>query len=132
MNRSLTQPQEADFVVENNKFAFAPGQLGKLYNPKSLGAFHALGGLDGLEKGLRTDRKAGLSLDERQLDGAVTFEDATIPSAAQSSQKSSPNGVTHANHASTGSADDAFADRKRVYSDNRLPVRKPKDRKSVV
>lgn len=126
MNRSLTQPQEADFVVENNKFAFAPGQLGKLYNPKSLGAFHALGGLDGLEKGLRTDRKAGLSLDERQLDGAVTFEDATIPSAAQSSQKSSPNGVTHANHASTGSADDAFADRKRVYSDNRLPVRKPK------
>jgi Ca2+-transporting ATPase len=27
---------EADFEVENNKFAFSPGQLGKLYNPKSV------------------------------------------------------------------------------------------------
>ena len=27
---------EADFVVENNKFAFSPGQLAKLYNPKSV------------------------------------------------------------------------------------------------
>ena len=27
---------EADFDVENNKFAFSPGQLGKLYNPKSV------------------------------------------------------------------------------------------------
>lgn len=49
---------EAAFHVENNNFAFSPGQLGKLYNPKSLGAFHALGGLEGIEKGLRTDRKS--------------------------------------------------------------------------
>jgi Ca2+-transporting ATPase len=27
---------EADFEVQNNKFAFSPGQLGKLYNPKSV------------------------------------------------------------------------------------------------
>jgi Ca2+-transporting ATPase len=27
---------EADFEVENNKFAFSPGQLAKLYNPKSV------------------------------------------------------------------------------------------------
>jgi Ca2+-transporting ATPase len=32
---------EADFEVENNKFAFSPGQLGKLYNPKSVSC-HAL------------------------------------------------------------------------------------------
>ena len=30
---------EADFEVENNKFAFTPGQLGKLYNPKSVSFF---------------------------------------------------------------------------------------------
>lgn len=27
---------EADFEVDNNKFAFSPGQLAKLYNPKSV------------------------------------------------------------------------------------------------
>jgi hypothetical protein len=41
---------EADFEIENNKFAFSPGQLGRLYNPKSLSAFHALGDLMDLRK----------------------------------------------------------------------------------
>ncbi|XP_014556849.1 hypothetical protein COCVIDRAFT_37567 [Bipolaris victoriae FI3] len=118
---------EADFVVENNKFAFSPGQLAKLYNPKSLSAFHALGGLDGLEKGLRTDRKAGLSIDEQHLDGVVTFEEATTPSTTETAQKSSPNAVAHTDSTPTGSKENAFADRKRVFSDNRLPVRKPKN-----
>ncbi|KAF1945231.1 calcium transporting P-type ATPase-like protein [Clathrospora elynae] len=118
---------EAEFEVENNKFAFSPGQLGKLYNPKSLSAFYALGGLDGLEKGLRSDRKAGLSIDEQQLDGAVTFDEATTPSMTQTPLKSSPNLVTHTDVAPTASREGAFADRKRVFSDNRLPVRKPKN-----
>ncbi|KAH9881910.1 hypothetical protein J1614_001081 [Plenodomus biglobosus] len=118
---------EAEFEVENNKFAFSPGQLGKLYNPKSLGAFHALGGLDGIEKGLRTDRKAGLSIDEQSLDGVVTFEEATTPNLSQSPQKSAMNGAGHANSDPKGAGDHAFADRKRVFSDNRLPVRKPKN-----
>ncbi|RMZ72554.1 calcium-translocating P-type ATPase PMCA-type [Pyrenophora seminiperda CCB06] len=117
---------EADFEVENNKFAFSPGQLGKLYNPKSLSAFHALGGLQGLEKGLRTDRKAGLSIDEQHLDGTVTFEEATIQTATESPQKVSPH-ATHTDGTPTASKENAFADRKRVYSDNRLPVRKPKN-----
>ena len=77
--------EEAGFQVENNKFAFSPGQLGKLCNPKSLAAFHALGGINGIEKGLRTDRKYGLGINEE---------------------------------AST------LADRKRVFSDNRLPAPK--------
>ncbi|KAH7398221.1 calcium transporting P-type ATPase-like protein [Pyrenochaeta sp. MPI-SDFR-AT-0127] len=118
---------EADFEVENNKFAFSPGQLGKLYNPKSLGAFHALGGLDGIEKGLRTDRKAGLSIDEQHLDGTVTFDEATTPSVTQSSSKAAPNGAAHTDSAPTGSGENSFVDRKRVFSDNRLPVRKPKN-----
>ncbi|KAH9874451.1 hypothetical protein IAQ61_003640 [Plenodomus lingam] len=118
---------EHEFEVENNKFAFSPGQLGKLYNPKSLGAFHALGGLDGIEKGLRTDRKAGLSLDEQYLDGVVTFEEATAPTVSQSPQKSATNGAGHAESELKSAGENAFADRKRVFSDNRLPVRKPKN-----
>jgi Ca2+-transporting ATPase len=118
---------EHEFEVENNKFAFSPGQLGKLYNPKSLGAFYALGGLDGIEKGLRTDRKAGLSIDEATLDGAVSFDDATTQKTSDKPAKSSPeNGITHTD-TTKEAGQNAFADRKRVFSDNRLPVRKPKN-----
>ncbi|KAF2026422.1 calcium transporting P-type ATPase-like protein [Setomelanomma holmii] len=118
---------EHDFEVENNKFAFSPGQLGKLYNPKSLGAFYALGGIDGLEKGLRTDRKAGLSIDETTLDGAVTFDESTTPTTSHKAGKGSPTAaVAHPDSANAAGAN-GYADRKRVFSDNRLPVRKPKN-----
>jgi Ca2+-transporting ATPase len=117
---------EHEFEVENNKFAFSPGQLGKLYNPKSLGAFYALGGLDGIEKGLRTDRKAGLSIDEQSLDGVVTFEEATTVHNKQSPKSSPDHGAAHTS-AANEAGQNAFADRKRVFSDNRLPVRKPKN-----
>ncbi|KAF1919833.1 hypothetical protein BDU57DRAFT_154267 [Ampelomyces quisqualis] len=117
---------EHEFEVENNKFAFSPGQLGKLYNPKSLGAFYALGGLEGIEKGLRTDRKAGLSLDEQNLHGVVTFEQATTATSKQTPKSSPEQGVAHTDSAREAGSN-AFADRKRVFSDNRLPVRKPKN-----
>ncbi|KAF2645365.1 calcium transporting P-type ATPase-like protein [Massarina eburnea CBS 473.64] len=117
---------EAEFEVENNPFAFSPGQLGKLYNPKSLGAFQALGGLDGLEKGLRTDRKSGLSLDEQNLDGAVSFEDATALRSTQQPPKSSPDQGMHRSDTPHETGKDGFGDRKRVFRDNRLPERKTK------
>jgi len=118
---------EASFEVENNKFAFSPGQLGKLYNPKSLGAFHALGGLDGLEKGLRTNRKSGLSVDEVRWDDVVTFEDATIPKALNTMSKPSLDQNIHRTETTPQTlSPEAFSDRKRVFSDNRLPERKPK------
>lgn len=66
---------------DNNKFAFSPGQLSKLFNPKSLNAFYALGGLTGLERGLHTDVKSGLSGDEDTIDGAVTFEEVATRGA---------------------------------------------------
>lgn len=69
------------FLVPDNKFAFSPGQLSKLFNPKSLNAFYALGGLDGLERGLRTDVKSGLSNDEDELDGAVAFVEVATQGA---------------------------------------------------
>ncbi|KAF7596652.1 plasma membrane calcium [Aspergillus hancockii] len=95
---------EADFQVENNPFAFSPGQLNKLLNPKSLPAFAALGGLPGLVNGLRTDATAGLSSTEAALhmDGA---NQTPISAANESSQP--------------------HADRIRVYKRNTLPEKKP-------
>lgn len=119
---------EADFEVTDNKFAFSPGQLNKLLNPKSFQAFHALGGLRGIEKGLRTDRDTGLSVDEKLLDGTVSFEDAKAAAAPDSDGK--PNmrrALTRASTAATTKlAEDSFSDRKRIYKDNRLPEKKSK------
>ena len=70
---------EEDFKVDNNPFAFSPDQLNKLLNPKSLPAFTALGGLRGIERGLRTSIESGLSADKATLPGHVTFSEATQP-----------------------------------------------------
>lgn len=118
---------ESDFEVADNKFAFSPGQLNKLLNPKSLGAFHALGGLRGLEKGLRTNIHSGLSVDEESLDGSVTFEEATSGGNSQAMPKGASDPRTAATHgASSKQKRGNFSDRKRVFSDNRLPEKKIK------
>ncbi|KAH7020583.1 hypothetical protein EDB80DRAFT_821723 [Ilyonectria destructans] len=89
---------EADFEVANNPFDYSPGQLNKLFNPKSVDALRALGGLEGLVGGLHTDIHTGLSVDETGIGNA---------------------------HQATG---DGFvaADRIRVYGRNQLPPKKPK------
>lgn len=110
---------EKDFQVERNPFAFTPGQLNKLLNPKSLSAFVALGGPRGLEKGLRTNLASGLSVDESRLDGAVTYEDATTLD-----KKAAPSEVPTSALPSKD-VQGQFADRLRVFKDNRLPERKP-------
>ncbi|OCT53861.1 Calcium-transporting ATPase 2 [Cladophialophora carrionii] len=116
---------EKDFEVPNNPFAFTPGQLNKLLNPKSLSAFKALGGLKGLERGLRTSITAGLSVDETRLDGQVSFEEAV---AAESDKACSnvPLGRSDSRvSVSTREVKGQFEDRLRVFKDNRLPERKP-------
>ncbi|KAE8416691.1 hypothetical protein BDV36DRAFT_199324 [Aspergillus pseudocaelatus] len=121
--------REDEFTVENNKFAFSPGQLNKLLNPKNLGAFHALGGLRGLEKGLRTDINSGLSMDETALDGTVSFEDATSIASEESTQGSPsqpPRQPTRSGTEPAKHPDNGYTDRKRVYGSNKLPERKPK------
>ncbi|KAK3622501.1 plasma membrane calcium [Elasticomyces elasticus] len=115
---------ESDFTRPNNPFAFAPGHMTKFFNPKSLGAFHAVGGLVGLEKGLRSDRNAGLSGDESKLSGSVSFEEATA-SASPSSDKTAveaPDISSPTEKANMGN----FEDRKRIFADNRLPEQKVK------
>lgn len=119
---------EDDFQVEDNPFAFSPGQLNKLLNPKSLQAFVALGGLHGIERGLRTDIDSGLPIEETSLSGRVTFEDVThysqkvtgldgagIPRPVLTREASRP--VCNSNAG-------AFNDRLRVYSKNVLPAKK--------
>jgi Ca2+-transporting ATPase len=119
--------RESEFEVENNKFAFSPGQLNKLLNPKSFAAFRALGGLRGLEKGLRTDAQSGLSVDESTLDGAVSFEDVvgskTMPKTA--SPTGSPPEQSSSSEIASNAGED-FVDRRRIYGDNKLPERKLK------
>lgn len=116
---------EEDFNVDNNPFAFTPGQLNKMFNPKSLPAFYKLGGLRGLEKGLRADRKAGLSPEETQLDGHVSFEEATAKSDKLATEGRSSIAHVHTDK-SVRTRNEAFADRYRVFRDNRLPVKKGK------
>jgi Ca2+-transporting ATPase len=112
---------ESDFEVENNKFAFSPGQLCKLLNPKSLAAFHALDGLNGLEKGLRTDCKSGLSVDEQLLDRYVTFEEATSPAGHQKSTDHPDFRRQATARTSPSSSSSAYQDRKRVFLDGHIP-----------
>ena len=111
--------QEDSFEVENNPFAFSPGQLSKMFDPKSLAAFYKLGGLRGLEAGLRTNRKTGLKADERSLSGSVRFQDVAGANATKLNDSD----------ATTGDIDekgDTFHDRLRVFKDNRIPTRKGK------
>ncbi|CAK4033987.1 Calcium-transporting ATPase 2 [Lecanosticta acicola] len=116
---------EDEFKREDNPFAFAPGHMTKLFNPKSLGAFHALGGLVGLERGLRSDRSTGLSAEEHHLDGQVSFEDATKGGSPSSDKTvvADPEGARPDEKSSNGT----FVDRKRVFDENKLPERKPKN-----
>lgn len=125
---------EEDFTRDSNPFAFAPGHLTKMLNPKSLGAFHALGGLSGIEKGLRSDRNTGLSVDESQLDGTVSFEEATATSPTSSVTEVSPDAKVPAATtteavpaAGSDSGQGSFNDRRRIFGENRLPERKPKN-----
>jgi P-type Ca2+ transporter type 2C len=113
---------EKDFEVSNNPFAFSPGQLNKLLNPKSLAAFQALGGLRGLEKGLRTSITAGLSVDEARLDGSISFGEATNLDKGNAFDDI-PLVRRHSGDVVV-QQEGQFQDRLRVFRDNRLPERK--------
>ncbi|ROT34853.1 plasma membrane calcium-transporting ATPase [Sodiomyces alkalinus F11] len=134
------QGKEAEFEVEDSPYAFSPGQLNKLLNPKSLAAFYRIGGLTGLEKGIQSDRKAGLGVDETTAARRVTFEQATahvgrthhtgdpeevdVGDTKEAAGASLSTSSSRPNVTSPGKG--AFTDRKRVFKDNRLPEKKGK------
>ncbi|KAL7928529.1 calcium P-type ATPase [Trichoderma chlorosporum] len=117
---------EDDFEVANNPFAFTPGQLNKMFNPKSLAAFYKLGGLRGLERGLRTDRKAGLSTEENLLEGSVTFDEATAKNNNKPTDAPTPPSQAVRVTSQSSRQQQRYEDRYRVFRDNRLPEKKGK------
>jgi Ca2+-transporting ATPase len=128
--------KEAGFTAKQNKrkFDFSPAKLGRLVNSnKNLSVFYTFGGLAGLESGLRTDRRCGLSSGETVLDDFA--DDNLIPtdtnirtSKEEDEEALASVAIVRAKTtwiASGRQHDAAFADRKRVFQDNTLPTRKP-------
>jgi len=71
-------------------FAFSADTLAHMFDPKSISAFRALGGLEGLEKGLATDCDAGLdealpSRGEPYTDRRAIFGENRLPEKKQKS-----------------------------------------------
>ncbi|CVL10378.1 probable calcium P-type ATPase NCA-3 (Ca2+-transporting ATPase) [Fusarium proliferatum] len=120
------------FKTEKSKFAFSPGQLSKLLNPKSLNAFYALGGIDGIEKGLHTDRNAGLSTDESTVNGEVAFHEVAPKgtpehgTAGDAIPESNAEAAVHIPPPEDPNPTGIFCDRKKIFRDNRLPDKKTK------
>lgn len=123
--------REHEFEVQNNKFAFSPGHLNKPLNPRNFGAFGALGGLCGLEKGLWTDLRSGLSMDETELDGLVSFDEVSrtfvsLPKSASAlvppSAIACPSAIA-TDESSMKQSQGRFSDRRRVFEINKLPER---------
>jgi P-type Ca2+ transporter type 2C len=115
------------FDAKDNKFAYSPGQLSKMLNPKSLAAFHALGGIEGMQKGLQTNLDSGLSIDEKGVNGAVSFEDVAAKGAAPLGTTKDVSGAI-ADHPAPApqNSDGGFTDRRRIFGENRLPDKKQK------
>lgn len=102
---------EADFEVDNNPFAFSPGQLNKLLNPKSLAAYRALGGISGIARGLQTNLESGLSVDETNVRRRIAFDEAVEGKDTKEESSAIPGA-------------EQFGDRARVYGKNVLPAKK--------
>jgi Ca2+-transporting ATPase len=118
------------FKTADTKFAFSPGHLSKMLNPKSHNAFYALGGLAGLEKGLKTDRNTGLGVDETTIEYAMTYEDVAARGAprygAAGSNLPEPKTTINIAPGTYDSKSNNFWDRRRIFSENCLPNKKNK------
>jgi len=132
MDSSPKNGEEGSAADRSNPFAFTPADLAKLLDPKSITALEELGGLPGLERGLRTDRRAGLSIDETRLSDSIANHEAAAAQAPRRKGRVSSAESTDASHGSplskAGSLplpllthrDDRYADRKRVFGEHRL------------
>ncbi|PWY62205.1 cation-transporting atpase [Aspergillus eucalypticola CBS 122712] len=109
-----------------NCFAFSPTQLNDLFNPKSLEAFCSLGGLYGLEFGLRTDLATGLQSDESVLSGRISLEDVKQVALAKTTTSQRPLLSNQSRLARGKTHGLPFHDRIRVFGRNVLPVTKRK------
>ncbi|KAL5334978.1 hypothetical protein BJX70DRAFT_391013 [Aspergillus crustosus] len=118
---------EADFRVCDNKFAFSPGQVNKLLNPKYVDAFYALGGLKGLEYGLQTNLSSGLSTSEGVLNRSVSIDEARHAAFAEkgadsSAQLQSQSASNPRAPQPPSNKKEIFTDRIRIFGSNALPA----------
>ncbi|KAJ5841739.1 hypothetical protein N7534_011569 [Penicillium rubens] len=98
-------------------FSLDPDALGDLVQSKDAQGFYALGGVKGLEEGLRTDVHSGLSLDETYLGAPVNVAASTTSTVPTEKIAISEPPV------STDLGYDAFVDRRKFFGDNRLPIK---------
>lgn len=121
----LSEGLASDGSAKDDKFAFSPAVMDKLLNPKNLSVFAAVGGPRGLEIGLRTNLKCGLSSDEDALYGPVSFSDVEAKLAGRVvSSDPAPTGVRMTptwSLLSSKRTTGHFTDRRRVFKDNHLP-----------
>ncbi|KAH6856806.1 hypothetical protein B0I37DRAFT_426312 [Chaetomium sp. MPI-CAGE-AT-0009] len=111
--------ENSDSSVEDNPFTLTPGQLSKLLEPEAVTALQALGGLPGLERGLRTDTQAGLSLDETTIHRETDNSAAPAPAPPQRPPLPKP-------LPSKSTTNTPYSDRRRIFGENRLPEHKSK------
>jgi Ca2+-transporting ATPase len=149
--RPLLQAPE-DSEGKRSPFAFTPKQLGeRIYDSKDLKILGAMGGLEGLALGLRTDVNKGLWPNEDILDGQITLEDVwhtldgrlperferNLDVASIVDQHTSPYGIESSSgryrrgdedfsQAKSGRHGQSFRHRREVFGENKIPIRPPK------
>jgi hypothetical protein len=114
----------------DNPFAFTAEELGEaLYDEKDLAFLKNTGGVKGLVLGLRTDLHNGLLSNEDQIQGHMTKRELL-----QSIQMPAPRVSISIQSSSTSSEvagklpqKKRFTDRRRIFGENRIPVRPPKN-----
>ncbi|KAH9021974.1 hypothetical protein EDB84DRAFT_1565120 [Lactarius hengduanensis] len=107
-------------------FAFKPLQLASLVNPKSLENLEKLGGVEGLLRGLGTDRVRGLSTtgygSRDSGTNAATSDGVEMTSLKPNIALTSPTSVPEGPQ-STATLGGGSGDRQRIYGQNILPKR---------
>ncbi|OQD71488.1 hypothetical protein PENPOL_c001G10457 [Penicillium polonicum] len=109
--------QSTQATFSSSAFFLNPDTLGDLVQSKDFQELHALGGVKGLEEGLRTDVHSGLSVDETYLGAPVNVAGSTT-STAPTEKVAIPELPI-----STEFDHDAFIDRREFFGDNRLPIK---------
>ncbi|KAL4799338.1 hypothetical protein BDV19DRAFT_385585 [Aspergillus venezuelensis] len=56
--------KDTDINLDDGRFAFTPVELSEMFSRKDIGMFRRIGGLRGLERGLRTNIQTGLCPEE--------------------------------------------------------------------
>jgi Ca2+-transporting ATPase len=70
--------------IEYNKYASSPGHLSKMLSSKRYSVLYTQGDLLGSERGLKTYRNAGLSVDQRTVGESVAYEEVVTINAPNS------------------------------------------------